>query len=69
MKQQKDDDDDDFFIIIIIIIIIFIEAPNKAKYQYLVRKLENKGLKYIQIICRMSIKILKSMTQTENVMC
>ena len=67
MKQQKDDDDDDDFFIIIII--IFIEVPNKAKYQYLIRKLKNKGLKYIQIICRMSIKILKSMTQTENVMC
>ena len=56
---------------------LYVKDPNEAKYQYLHKKREKNGhenlknlrlLLNIQIICRMSIRILKSTTKAENVM-
>ena len=45
-----------------------IKDPNEAKYQYLMRSMKIQRLLWnIQIICWMSIKILKRTIQIENV--
>ena len=72
IKQQ---DDDGYSVIDKIF--LYVKDPNEAKYQYLIKKRENSGLENlndylifnIQIICRMSIKILKSITQAGNLLC
>ena len=59
IKQQHDDDYS-----FIDKIYLYVKDPNEAKYQHLIKKSERNDL---QIICMMSIKILKSPTQEKNV--
>ena len=56
---------------------LYVKDLNEAKYQYFIKKHENIGLKNlaiqrlslnVQMILRMSIKILQSTTQVENLM-
>ena len=55
---------------------LYIKDPNEAKYKYLIDKHKKLVLKSkkiqklfldIKIVCRMSIKILMSTTQIENI--
>ena len=48
-------------------IYLYAKDPYQAKYQYLINKREIKTLLNIQIICKMSIKILKITIQKKNV--
>ena len=70
IKQQNEDDYN-----IIDKIYLYVEDPIEAKYQYFIKNMKKLVLKSskiqrlllnIQIICRMSIKILKNTTQIEN---
>ena len=57
---------------------LYDKDANESKYQYLIKRCLKNGLQNlkdpkrlllsIQIMCRMSIKILKSTTQAKNVM-
>ena len=53
---------------------LYVKDPNEAKYQYLIRKLEHSGLENlgiqrllfnVQIVCGMSMTILKSTTHID----
>ena len=55
---------------------LYVKDPNEVKYQYLIKNIKKAVLKsmtikkllsYIQIISRMSIKILKSRTKIGNI--
>ena len=73
IKQHNDNDYS-----IIDKICLYIKDPNEVKYQYLIKKHEEIGLEEceedswafllnIQIMCRMSVKLLKGTTHIENV--
>ena len=71
----KQEDDGDYSIIDKIH--LYVKDPYKVKYQYLNKKRKKMVLRIskiqrfllnIQIICRVSIKTLKSTIQAENVM-
>ena len=70
IKQQNEDDYN-----IIDKIYLYVEDPIETKYQYFIKNMKKLVLKSskiqilllnIQIICRMSIKILKNTAQIEN---
>ena len=63
-------------IIVWLIKLLYLKDPNKAKYQYVIWKRENNGLKNVKDSktfiehsnnMQMYLKILKSKTQVENV--